>query len=176
LPSYKGSFSVRALTGYGLMGCSCVIVILLATSCNRATPSDTRASSEQAIRALDSQWSKTAGSHDLDATVAFYAEDAILLPPDEPLAGDKASIRASWAGTLAAFQTISWEVKTIEVAKSGELAYLTGAWTATAKGPNGTLVPAKGKLLEVWKKQTDGQWKCIADTFNSDTPANPPPS
>jgi ketosteroid isomerase-like protein len=66
-------------------------------------------------------------------------------------------------------------VKTIEVAKSGELAYLTGAWTATAKGPNGAVVPATGKLLEVWKKQNDGQWKCVADTFDSDAPANPTP-
>lgn len=73
---------------------------------------------------------------------------------------------------MAALQTISWEVKTIDVAKSGELAYLTEAWTATAKGPNGVPVPATGKLLEVWKKQTDGQWKCVADTFNSDAPAS----
>ncbi|HMH13548.1 MAG TPA: DUF4440 domain-containing protein [Edaphobacter sp.] len=168
---YKVFFGFR-----GLLACSCVIVILLTTSCNRAALSDTRASSEQAIRTLDSQWSKTAASHDVDGTVAFYADDAILLPPDEPLAGDKASIRASWAGTLPAMDTISWNVKTIEVAKSGELAYLTGAWTTTAKGPNGTPVPVIGKLLEVWKKQPIGQWKCAADIFNSDAPANPAPS
>ncbi len=83
MPSYKTSFGVR-----GLAGCSCAIVILLATSCNRTTVPDTRASSEQTIRTLDSQWSKTAGSHDVDGTVAFYADDAILLPPDEPLAAD----------------------------------------------------------------------------------------
>lgn len=27
-----------------------------------------------------------------------------------------------------------------------------------------------GKILEVWKKQSDGKWKCIVDTYNSDIP------
>ena len=27
-----------------------------------------------------------------------------------------------------------------------------------------------GKILEVWKKQPDGQWKCIVDAYNSDIP------
>jgi ketosteroid isomerase-like protein len=27
-----------------------------------------------------------------------------------------------------------------------------------------------GKFLEVWKKQADGKWKCVADTYNSDLP------
>ena len=156
------------------MICGCGILILLAVGCNKAAP-DTRASDEQAIRALDSQWSKTAGAHDLDGTVAFYSDDAILLPPDEPTASDKAAIRASWAGTLDALQAVSWEVKTIDVARSGELAYLTGAWVGTSKGPKGAPVQSTGKLLEVWKKQADGQWKCAVDTFNSDAPATPAP-
>ena len=27
-----------------------------------------------------------------------------------------------------------------------------------------------GKLVEIWKKQADGKWKCIVDTYNSDLP------
>jgi ketosteroid isomerase-like protein len=29
----------------------------------------------------------------------------------------------------------------------------------------------RGKYLSVWKKQSDGSWKCVADTWNSDLPA-----
>jgi ketosteroid isomerase-like protein len=32
-----------------------------------------------------------------------------------------------------------------------------------------------GKLVEIWKKQADGKWKCIVDTYNSDLPAAPAP-
>ena len=31
-----------------------------------------------------------------------------------------------------------------------------------------------GKILEIWKKQADGSWKCAVDTWNSDLPAAPP--
>ncbi|WP_213804796.1 SgcJ/EcaC family oxidoreductase [Granulicella sp. dw_53] len=166
----KTIFSARAWTGS-----ICIAATLLATSCNHATTPDTHAS-EQTLRALDSQWSKAAAAHDLDSTVAFYADDAILLPADEPLATGKAAIRAAWTSALPAFETISWETRTIEVANSGELAYITGAWKATTKGPDGTSVPSTGKIVEVWKKQADGQWKCIVDTYNADAPASPPPT
>jgi ketosteroid isomerase-like protein len=36
-------------------------------------------------------------------------------------------------------------------------------------------VTDQGKLVEVWKKQADGKWKTVADIFNSDLPASPPP-
>jgi ketosteroid isomerase-like protein len=41
---------------------------------------DTKA--EQAVRNADAEWSKVAGAKDLDKTVSFYADDAIVLPPN----------------------------------------------------------------------------------------------
>ena len=32
----------------------------------------------------------------------------------------------------------------------------------------------KGKYVEVWEKQADGNWKCGTDTWNSDMTASPP--
>lgn len=144
--------------------------------CKETTAPDTQAADAQTIRALDAEWSRVAGAHNLDATVAFYADDAVLLPPDEPAATSKAAIRASWAAALSTFKTLSWNVTKIEVARSGDLAYLTGRWQGTLQGTGDSAVT--GKLLEVWGKQSDGQWKCIADTYNADAPAtqNPAPA
>jgi ketosteroid isomerase-like protein len=61
----------------------------------------------------------------------------------------------------------------VEVAKSGDLAYSTGTYTDAWKDPQGKLITDKGKIMEVWKKQTDGRWKVVADTYNSDLPAQP---
>jgi ketosteroid isomerase-like protein len=33
---------------------------------------------------------------------------------------------------------------------------------------NGKPINDRGKYLEVWEKQTDGNWKCRADMWNSD--------
>jgi ketosteroid isomerase-like protein len=37
----------------------------------------------------------------------------------------------------------------------------------------GKPVTDNGKFVEVWKKQSDGKWKCVADTYNSDLPVVP---
>ena len=140
----------------------------LLTGCLHAPNPDTRTEDELALRKLDAQWSVDAGSHNLRATVDYYADGAVLLAPDEPVAIGKPAIRDSWAKTLAAFETLSWQIRTIEVARAGDFAYITGGWHGSFKFGAGPEGPVTGKLLEVWKKQPDGNWKCVADTFNYD--------
>ena len=145
---------------------------LLTNSCAPPAAPDTRAAEEAAIRALDEQWSATAAKNDLDGTLAFYSEDAVLLPPNAPIARDAKAIRDSWAGLLGPNTAVSWTVSKVEVAKSGDIAYLYGAYQLSIKDPKGgPAMNDTGKLLEVWKKQSDGKWKCIVDTYNSDLPA-----
>jgi uncharacterized protein (TIGR02246 family) len=149
---------------------------LVATSCGPSATSDSGAADAAAIRALDEQWSATAAKNDLEGTVAFYADDAVLLPPNALIARDRKSIRDSWAGLLGPNTAVSWKVSKVEVAKSGELGYLYGTYSLTIRDPKGGApVSDTGKLLEIWKKQADGKWKCIVDTYNSDLPAAPAP-
>jgi uncharacterized protein (TIGR02246 family) len=148
----------------------------VATSCSPSATDDSRVADESAIRALDEQWSATAARNDLDGTVAFYADDAVLLPANAPIATDRKSIRDSWAGLLGPNSAVSWKVSKVEVAKSGELGYLYGTYSLSIQDPKGgPPVRDTGKLVEIWKKQADGKWKCIVDTYNSDLPAGPAP-
>lgn len=148
---------------------------LMLTACAPTAVPDTRAADEQTIRRLDAEWSATAGKKDVDGAVAYYADDAILLAPNAPVAKDKAAIKEMWKGLLGAALTISWTPTRVEVAKSGDLAYLTGTYAMTVAGPDGKPVEDKGKMVEVWKKQADGKWKAVADMFNSDLPLPSPP-
>lgn len=148
-------------------------LLLLASACNQPAP-DTRAADEKAIRETDAQWSKTAGANDLEGTVAFYTDDASLLPPNAPIATGKQAIRAVWAGLLGPGVSLSWQPTKVEVARSGDLAYLVGTYQLTVKDPKGASMTDKGKMVEVWKKQADGKWKAVADIFNSDKPPSPP--
>src|ERR1700674_2807239 len=144
----------------------------LTTSCAPSAPVDNRAADASAIQAFDKQWSATAARNDLEGTVAFYADDAVLLPPNAPIATDRKSTRESWAGLLGPNTAVSWKVSKVEVAKSGELGYLYGTYSLSIQDPKGgPPVRDTGKLVEIWKKQADGKWKCIVDTYNSDLPA-----
>jgi len=148
-----------------------VFCAFLTSSCAPSASSDTRAADEAALRTLDEQWSATAAKNDLDGTVAFYSEDAVLLPPNAPIASDSKSIRESWAGLLGPNTAVSWKVTKVETAKSGDIGYLYGTYQLLIKDPKGgPTITDTGKLVEIWKKQSDGKWKCIVDTYNSDIP------
>jgi uncharacterized protein (TIGR02246 family) len=156
------------------LGCCCLALLLLTSACNQAPP-DTRAADESAVRDADTQWAKTAAANDLDGTVSYYTDDASLLPPNAPIATGKQAIRAVWASSLLSPDaTVAWQVTKAEVARSGDLAYVVGAYQITPKGPQGKALEDHGKLVEVWKKQADGKWKTVADIFNSDLPAPAP--
>jgi ketosteroid isomerase-like protein len=123
---------------------------------------------EQALRDLDEQWSKAAGAKDLDKTVSYYADDAVVLPPNESAVTSKDGIRNLWKGFLDTVTSISWTATRVEMAKSGDMACLTGTYELTMK--DGT--KERGKYCEVWEKK-GATWKCGTDIWNSDLPAAP---
>lgn len=145
-------------------------------SCGPSDRADSRASDVSALRARDEQWSATAAKNDVDGTVAFYGDNAVLLAPNAPIATDRKSIRDSWAGLLGPNTAISWKPSKAEVASSGDLGYVYGTYSLAIQDPKGGApVRDTGKFVEIWKKQADGSWKCIVDTYNSDLPATPGP-
>jgi uncharacterized protein (TIGR02246 family) len=145
----------------------CVALLPLAFICS--APAGTKSADEQAVRDADEQWSKAAGAKDLDKTVSFYADDAMVLPPNQPMVTSKTGIRNLWKGFLDSLTDISWKTTRVEMAKSGDMGYLIGTYAMTMK--DGT--KDTGKYCEVWKKQADGKWKVAADMFSSDLPAPP---
>jgi len=124
---------------------------------------------EKAVRDADAEWSKVAAAKDLDKTVAFYADDAVVLPPNQPAVTNKDEIRNLWKGFLDSFIDISLKTTRLEVAKSGDMAVLTGTYEMTMKDGS----KDKGKYCEVWQKKADGKWKVGTDMFSSDLPAQP---
>ena len=131
-----------------------------------------RAADQAAIKKADIEWTKAAQSKKPDAWLAFYTDDAVVLPPNDTVARGPEGARKAVTELLALpGLTITWEATKIEVARSGDLAYLTGAYIISFNDEHGKSVKDNGKLLEVWSKQPDGVWKCSADTWNSDLPA-----
>lgn len=151
------------------------LLLLLATSCDSARQQpaapDMRAAEAANIRQLDADWVKAAQSKQVDAWMAFYADDAVALPPNDKAASGKENIRKPVAGLLGLPElSITWQPTKAEVARSGDLAYLYGVYELSFKDPGGKTISDRGKNVEIWKKQSDGSWKCIVDTWNSDLP------
>jgi Ketosteroid isomerase homolog len=76
-----------------------------------------QADNEAAIRRLDAAWVKAAASKDPDAWVAFYADNATVLPPNEKALTGKAAVRRSIGEFLSLPNLqLSWEPTKVEVA------------------------------------------------------------
>ena len=125
---------------------------------------------EKAIRDADEAWSNAAAAKDVDKTVAFYSDDAVVMPPNAERLTTKEGIRKIWKDMLTDAK-VSWKSTKVEVAKSGDIAFSSGTYEVTMNDVvTGKPVNDHGKYLAVWEKQTDGTWKCGADIWNSDIP------
>jgi len=143
-------------------------LLLAAAGCSPASrPGDD--SSE--IRRLDAEWSRAAESRDVERAVSFWSDDAIVFPPGRPPVSGKAEIREF---VTTSFQvpgfSISWKTTAVTVSESGDMAYATGTNRVTFDGPDGKRVTVDGKAVEIWRRQKDGQWKCVIDIWNDDSP------
>ncbi|MBI2687575.1 MAG: DUF4440 domain-containing protein [Acidobacteria bacterium] len=153
----------------------CVLGLFGCASPQATEPPDTRAADEAAIRKLDEAWVKAAQTKSADAFVAYYAAGAVVLPPNDPIAASPETIKKAIDALMALpGMSISWKATKVEVSRSGDLAYLYGTYELTFKDDKGKPVSDHGKMVEIWKKQADGGWKCIVDTWNTDVPMAPP--
>jgi len=130
---------------------------------------------ERILRDLDAQWSKAAAAKDLEQTVAFYSDDAIVLPPNATRAATKETVRNVWKDVLAApGLVISWKPSKVKLGHNGAMAWVSGTYELIMNDASGKPINDRGKYLEVWEKQADGNWKCAADMWNSDLAVSPP--
>ncbi len=132
-----------------------------------------------AVRKADAAWSAAAGASNVDAWMAFYGADAIVRLPNERLASGTEIIRHAVTRLLALPNlSVAWRPISVEVAPSGDLAYVIGTYDLGTSDSRGAPLSNRGRLLEIWRRQADGAWKCIVDTWNLDEPgaAPPPPS
>jgi len=156
---------------------SFVTALLIAGACQQQTQTrpDTKAADEAALKSIDGEWSKAAASGNVDKTVSYYAADATVMPPNGSAITAKDAIHKAWQEMITApgFSG-GWTATKVEVAKSGEIGYVIGTWEFKWNDASGKPTGDHGKFVEVWKKQSDGSWKCAVDIWNSDLPLAEP--
>jgi uncharacterized protein (TIGR02246 family) len=127
-------------------------------------------SAAQAIRGLDGEFMKAANARDAGAVVrAFYAPDAVLLPPNHPIVEGRSNIQAFLQGLMDSGLS-SIRLETTRIASDGALAYGRGRYTLSLAPAAAAPVEDVGKYVVVYRRQPDGSWRAVADIFNSDRP------
>ncbi len=125
-----------------------------------------------AIRQLDKAFMRAANAKDAGALVAaFYAPEAVLMPPNHPIVKGRVPIRGFLQGLMDGGLT-SLTIKTSRIESAGDLAYGRGTYTLSITPPGGAPVQDTGKYLAVYRRKgRGGAWRAVADMFSSDQAA-----
>ena len=124
-------------------------------------------SERAALMQTSRDWARTAASDDLERTLSFWSDDAIVMPPGQPAVVGKAAIREFLRQTLAipGF-SITWEPEQATVANDADLGFMVERNRVTFAEATGVIREQFGKAVTVWRKDSGGGWKCVVDTWN----------
>jgi uncharacterized protein (TIGR02246 family) len=134
---------------------------------NRDVGADTRA-----INALIDQYTAAHNSNDVAANVAIFADDAIVMMPDQAAIEGKQAIRSF---VEAAFKERTYKIvpTPLETQVAGDWAYVRVNFTGTVTPKSGKPMEISYKFLWICRRQPDSSWKIYRVILNSN---NPPPS
>jgi len=104
---------------------------------------------------------------DAKAAAALYTEDAVLIPPGEPLVRGREAIEEYWRGAIESGGVRDVSVETMDALSSGSLGYETGSFVLTANGPDGEAVIDRGRYIELLRREPDGRWLSTHGIWNA---------
>ncbi|HJS54105.1 MAG TPA: DUF4440 domain-containing protein [Chitinophagaceae bacterium] len=146
-----------------------VTILFFSAACTE-TKVDLKAE-EAVIMKVDSTWSALAAEgKDLDKMVSYWTDDAVVLPPGQPMVKGKVALRkfVEESFKIPGF-SMSWKSSDVRFSPDGKLAYMYGENLMTMNDSTGNKMSIPGRGYTIWRKEPDGSWKCVVDIFN-----NPP--
>jgi ketosteroid isomerase-like protein len=144
-----------------------IALVLALGSASCAAPRAAQDAKADILR-TDAEWKKAVSEgRDIERIVSYWADDAIVMPPSNPPVVGKNAIREFVVESfhMPGF-TITWETMDVVVAPGGDMAYATGTNHVAFDDEDGEKIELDGKTATVWRRQSDGAWKCVLDIWN----------
>jgi ketosteroid isomerase-like protein len=124
----------------------------------------------EAIRNIENQFSEVVRTKDLNKVLDIYANDAIEMPPNEPIAVGREAIKKGWEewfnDTTYLHNEVTSNIDTIVVSASGDLGYVRVTNHYKVKTLKG-IIEFDDKCIYIYNKRKDG-WKCTVGIWNLD--------
>jgi uncharacterized protein (TIGR02246 family) len=148
-----------------------ISLALIIFSCNEKKV-DKKAEGDKVMQ-LSRDWARTASTGDVEKTVNYWADDAVLISAGQPLLKGKQAIRqmVEESYKIPGFR-ISWQPQSVEVAESGDMAYIIENSQISFTDSTGKSVTQNNKAVSIWRKQADGSWKNVVDISTPDPSQN----
>ncbi len=145
-------------------------VVLIAAGL-QALPAAKSSGDTSGLARLQTEWVAAANAKDSAKLAALYAENAVLMPPNAPMAKGRPAIQAVWKGMMDQ-NARDIVLTSIDRSVSGDLGYEAGTYTLNMGAPGGPVASDKGKYLMTVRRGPGGKWLIQNDIFNSDLPCS----
>jgi ketosteroid isomerase-like protein len=131
------------------------------------------ASEKTRLLQRDAEWAAAASEGlDIELILSFWTDDAIVIPPGLPSVVGKAALRQYVEGSMKipGFR-ITWTSDDITFSPDGQLAYILSRNAVTMNAPDGAPTTTEGRAVTIWRRESDGEWRCAVDIWNAETAA-----
>jgi ketosteroid isomerase-like protein len=118
----------------------------------------------------DAEWASIASEgRDVEGMLAFWTDDAVVLPPGLPAVVGKAALREYVRASLQipGFR-ITWTSTDVQFSPDGNLGYMFSRNAVTTSGPDGKPTNTAGRAVTIWRRDYDGVWRCAVDIWNAE--------
>ena len=119
---------------------------------------------EPEIQAISDKFIAAFKKGDVQGITDLFAKDAVLLPNHAPRLKGQQAIAAHWKAGLEQLSTIKFTTTDVIPLGSDTVARI-GTWEVTTQ--DDTPMTFSGKDLVLYRKE-DGDWKIVADIWNTD--------
>jgi ketosteroid isomerase-like protein len=152
-----------------------LVPTLLAAACAAPAPRAPDLEAElTALRAAATAYYAAASAKDPAGVVALYDRDAVMVPPNADLVEGLEGVQGYRFGFISTPGVeLRFEILRAEVSASADMGWTLALGDITINRPDGSVDSDLVRDFHVWKKQTDGSWKVVADIWNSGIPLRP---
>jgi len=98
---------------------------------------------------------------DLDAAIALYLPDAVMVAQPDQLARGTIELRTALGRFIELKATL--RIQTQNVVEAGDVALCIGRWTLQGTDPSGNAITMGGESTDVLRRQPDGRWLIAVD-------------
>jgi uncharacterized protein (TIGR02246 family) len=130
------------------------------------------ASGSAAIKQVADSYVKATLAGDAKAVGALYTEDAVEMPPNQPMIKGRSAIEQYYAKLFGGgMKIMNFTLDHLDSRAMGDNAWDVGTYKQSMQGETGTTTPSSdsGKYV-VLLKRVGGAWKVAYAIYNSDTP------
>ena len=154
---------IETLRISGRLGARAAAMLFTALTLNACARQNPQADVDRLMQ-TSREWSRAAEQRDVERVMSYWADDAILIIPGEPMRRGRAAIRdyiERGFGTDGF--SVSWTPIEARLSPDGQMGYLIERSHATSTGTDGQPVTQDYQALTIWRKDREGRWRNVVD-------------